>query len=355
MVFLPGKALQLIVVSVICASSLMVVASPPAVTWSDDLAPVVPASALTVVDESPAVNLPSICTRLVEPGWQTHVDLLHYKPRIRGLDYAALDYGNALAIGTGAVQRMDYADDVGIRAGLMYRTKTGWGVGVQGTSIDFSGFDSVQRPQGAGQLFATRVHPDSNQEADTATAQGALEFRYVDLMATRTISSNRFGSFDTFGGFRWADINQSLAFDYDGRDFLQGHLQQDQSTHAFGLRMGASSVWKWANGFGLNGSVAGSLLHGRFDTHATETNLFGNQLMAEMSDDYDDLISVLEVSLGASWECRWFAVTAAYELGGWFNANNRGLFVDDQHEGVIAPFSNDILLQGYSIRLTSWF
>ena len=92
-------------------------------------------------------------------------------------------------------------------------------------------------------------------------------------------------------------------------------------------------------------------MHGRFETHNLETNLNGEQLMAEMSDDFDDLVSVLDVGLGVSWRCRWVTIQAVYELSGWYNANNRGLYVDDQHEGIYAPFSNDILLQGYAIRL----
>ena len=191
---------------------------------------------------------------LVVPGWQAGIELLHYTPRLRGLDYAALDFGNSLALGTGAIQHLEYEDDAGYRAGVGYLTRTGWGVGVQLTSIDFSGFDQVERPADSGQLFATRTHPDSNQEAETASAAGALDFRYVDLILSRTCFANRFSRVDVFGGLRWAEVDQQLNFSYDGRDFLQGVVEQQQTMNAFGLRFGSSAEWRLAGGFGVVGN-----------------------------------------------------------------------------------------------------
>ena len=170
-------------------------------------------------------------------------------------------------------------------------------------------------------------------------------------MVLRMCFANRFSRVDVFGGARWVEIAQDLVFNYDGRDFLQGVVQQQQAINAFGLRLGSSAEWRLAGGFGLVGNFGGSLMHGRFATSSLETNVSGTQLMAEMSDDYNDLLSVLDMGLGVSWRNRWVTVQAVYELSGRDNANNRALFVDDQHEGVYGLFSNDILLQGYGIRL----
>ena len=102
---------------------------------------------------------------LVVPGRQAGVDLLQYTPRLRGTDYAALDYGNALWLGTGSIQRLAYNDSAGYRAGVGYLMRMGWGVSVQMASIDFSGFDQVDRPTGSGQLFARERIPTAIKKA----------------------------------------------------------------------------------------------------------------------------------------------------------------------------------------------
>ena len=284
------------------------------------------------------------------PGWHTYFDVLQLKPRTRGLDYAAVESGDALALGTGSLRRFEYGEDTGFRTGVSYLTNTGWAVGLQYSTIDFQGSDSVSRPPDNGQLFATRTHPDSNQEAEFATARGTLDFETIDLIASRAIYANRFSYATLFGGLRWASVDHDQDFAYDGRDFLMGAIVQRQEVQAFGLRMGSSADWRMAGGFGISATFAGSLLHGRFDTSNLETNLDGQQLMAEMSDKYDDLVTTLELTLGISWQASWFTLLVGYELDGWFNVNNRALFVDDQHEGVHAPLSNDVLLHGYFIR-----
>ncbi len=280
------------------------------------------------------------------------ISFLNLKPTLRGLDYAVTEDGTSLTVGRGDLQALEHETDSGLRALLGYRTATGWGLAVRYSTIEFEGEDHVVRPDGTGQLFATRTHPDGNEEADTADAVGDLEYHVFDLEASNRILANSFIEMSVFGGLRWAEINVNSQFDYDGRDFVLGRLRDTMETSGVGLQLGGEGSWKIAGGFALTGRVSAGLMRANFRTHRFETNLDDAVVLVDATNEFAQAMPNAEFAGGLSWTRGPFTVAAAYELINWFNAYDRGMFVDDIHEASFGPFSEDILLDGFSLTTT---
>lgn len=280
------------------------------------------------------------------------IALLNLKPTLRGMDYAVTEDGTSLTVGRGDLQALEHETDSGFRALLGYRTATGWGLAARYSTIEFEGEDHVVRPDGTGQLFATRTHPDGNEEADTADAVGDLEYHVFDLEASNRILANSFIEMNIFGGLRWAEINVHSQFDYDGRDFVLGRLRDTMEANGIGLQIGSEGSWKIAGGFALTGRVSAGLMRANFKSHRFETNLDDAVVLVDATNEFAQAMPNAEFSGGVSWTRGPFTIAGAYELINWFNAYDRGMFVDDIHEASFGPFSEDILLDGFSLTTT---
>ena len=108
-----------------------------------------------------------------------------------------------------------------MRATVGYRTRTNWALSTSFTYLDTSGQALAQSPPN-GILFSTRTHPEANEDADSAVANGSFDYKVFDIVAGRPVFENRFSHVEIFGGVRFADIAQTLRADYDGRDFVNG-------------------------------------------------------------------------------------------------------------------------------------
>lgn len=292
-----------------------------------------------------------LCCDLECPVWEGSIDYLYWRPRQRGLDYAVVEDGAALTVGSGRIRELELDRESGIRGSLAYRTKTGWGLLFGYTHYDTDGINSVLRPPGVGELFATRSHPDSNEEADIATATGSLDYQVFDVLGYRSIFRNRFSDVRLFGGVRFADIDQATSIDYDGRDFVDGLVSSRMQMDGFGLRVAAEGNWRMGFGFGVFGRVGGGLVLGRFQTRLFESNLNGAELITAMEDDYTKAVPQLDLAGGVSWGWRGLSVSVGYEMTDWFDLSNRSVFIDDIHEGLYGPFETDILLEGLFARV----
>ena len=313
-----------------------------------------PAAATTMLDCGDVATARVDCGAcdLTNACWLFGLDYLNWKPRQRGMDFAVAENGDALTVGSGRVHNLELDRDTGVRASIGYQTTTGWVLAVRYTYYDTDGNASVARPPGIGELFATRSHPDTNEEAEIATATADFDYKVFDIEASRSIYVNRFSDIRVFGGVRFADIGQRLRVDYDGRDFVNGVVATDMAMDSFGFQMGTEGHWRMARGFGLFGRVSTGLAHGRFDTSLFEANLDGIQLITDARDSYDQAVPVLELSGGVAWRRGGLEVIAGYEFSNWFNLSNRAALVDDIHEGLYGPFENDVLLEGLFARVS---
>ena len=308
---------------------------------------------VTKLASSPAAAtrpIASQCCDLECPAWEGSIDYLFWRPRQRGLDYAVSEDGSALTVGRGQVHEMKLDRDSGIRGQLAYRTKTGWGLALAYTHFETDGNGLAVRPPGVGELFATRSHPDTNEEADIALATGSFDYQVFDVLGYRSIYRNRFSDVQLFGGVRFADIDQAMRVDYDGRDFVNGVFTNEMNMDGFGFRVGADGTWWMGYGFGLFGRVGGGLVLGRFRTELFESDLNGAQLITSIEDDYHQAVPEIDLAGGISWRRNAFSVSVGYEMTNWFNLSNRAAFIDDIHEGLYGPFDMDVLLEGVTAR-----
>ncbi|MEZ6119782.1 MAG: Lpg1974 family pore-forming outer membrane protein [Pirellulaceae bacterium] len=208
-----------------------------------------------------------------EAGLVGGVSYLRLKPSIRGLDYALIEDGTALTVGRSELQHLDLDSDSGLRAFLGYRTRAGWTAGVRYLTTDFIGTDSVERPPGIGQLFATRSHPDGNEEGDIAQADGSLDVQVFDLEASKCVIRSPFANVSLFGAVRWTELSLNNTFRYDGRDFVNGVIRENLAVDGAGLQFGAQCDWKWAFGFALTGRASAGLTRATFQSARLETNI----------------------------------------------------------------------------------
>jgi hypothetical protein len=299
----------------------------------------------------PDCDRPAASCDLECPVWEGYVDYLYWRPRQRGLDYAVSEDGTALTVGRGEIHELELDRHSGIRGQLAYRTKTGWGMSFGYTYYQTEGTDTAIRPAGIGELFATRSHPDTNEEAEIAIATGSFDYQVFDVLGYRSIFRNRFSDVRIFGGVRLADIDQALRVDYDGRDFVSGVVSSQMRMDGFGLRVGAEGTWRMSHGFGVFGRAGGGLVLGRFRSSLFESNLNGAQLITVVDDDYHQAVPELDLAGGVSWSWNGLSLAAGYEMTDWFNLSNRAAFIDDIHEGLYGPFNADILLEGLFARI----
>ncbi len=283
------------------------------------------------------------------PGWNASVEYLNWRLRRRGLDFAITTDVTSLTVGAGDVQNLTFGRDSGVRTGLSYTTTAGWEIGFGYTHFDTQATDSAVEPTG-GNLWATRSHPDGNEEALTADAFGTLDYDLFDLEVRRWFPVNRFAAVQLLGGLRWSDINQGLRYEYNGRDFANGAIDNPVSMQGFGVRLGAAGYWQLPRGFSLFARGAGTLSYGKFQMRLLETNLAGADTIVDVTDEYQQAVPALEAAVGASWRDERFEFSGGYELTNWFNLADRTMFVDNVHEGAYSPDSMDLLLDGFFVR-----
>lgn len=283
------------------------------------------------------------------PGWLVSVDYLNWDLHQRGTDFAIPTDDGALAIGSGSVQHVEMDRDSGFRMNLGYRLASGWELAAGYTYFATSATASAVAPAG-GNMFATRSHPNDNEEAETADAAASFDYDVFDLETRSPWLQSCPVAVQWFGGLRWATVDQDFQATYDGEDFDNGVCRQSTGMTGFGLRLGAESQWRWNANWGLFGSAAGSVLYGRFHSHMRETNVDGADTVVDVRDDYGQAVPVIEAAVGVAWNRGPVEIRGGYEIANWFNLADRSMFPDSVHEGAYAPSSGDVLLEGLFLR-----
>jgi len=284
------------------------------------------------------------------PGWLVSVDYLNWNLYQRGTDFAVTTDDSALAIGSGSVQHLEMDRDSGFRANLGYRLASGWELAAGYTYFHTAATASAVEPAG-GNMWATRSHPNENEEAATADAAGSFNYNVFDVEARSPWQQSCPVALQWFGGLRWADIGQDFQVTYDGVDFDNSVYRTSTSMTGFGLRLGAESQWRWNSNWSLFGSAAGSLVYGRFHTQFLETNVSGADTIVDVRDDYRQAVPVVDAAVGVAWNRGPVQIRGGYEMANWFNLADRAMFPDNVHEGAYAPSSQDVLLEGLFLRL----
>jgi hypothetical protein len=286
------------------------------------------------------------------PGWLVSVDYLSWDLHQRGTDFAITTDDAALAVGSGAVHRLEMDRDSGFRLNLGYRLASGWELAA-GYTYFHTAAVAAAAESGNGNLWATRSHPNENEEASTANANGSFDYHVIDLEARSPwLQTSCPLALQWFGGLRWAGIDDAFQVAYDGMDFDNGLYSRTTGLTGFGLRMGAEGHWRWSPHWSLFGRAAGSVLYGQFHTEYLETNVGGADTIVAVRDDYRQAVPVIDAALGLAWTRGPVEIRGGYEMANWFDLQDRSMFPDNVHEGAFAPASSDVLLEGFFLRFS---
>lgn len=291
------------------------------------------------------------CEELCCPGWEAAAEMVYFKPRQRGLDYAVSEDGTTAVFGNATIHNLDYDRNAGARASVGYRTKTGWAVRGGYTSFETDGIAGADRPTGIGQLFPTRSQPDGFVETDSARARSQFEYHTFDLTGDRPVYQNSFSLLSIFGGVRWVDLDELHRFTYNGRDFTNGRVIDQNKMSGVGLRMGSEGRWQMAKGISVFGSLAGGLTYGRFTSTTFEDNLDSAIVVTDVTNRFEQAVANLEARGGVSASWRNVLVSAGYELNNWFGVIDRTVFTGNVERGGLATISDDLLLEGLFVRV----
>lgn len=183
-----------------------------------------------------------------------------------------------------------------------------------------------------------------------------FSFSVFDLEARYPVIQRTHLEMYLFGGVRWAELDQEFLVRYDGDMFDDGRFSDSTRMSGAGLRMGTEMNWWWNSSWGVFGSMSGSLLYGRFQTHLLEAERACTppcrDTIVDVYDAYGQPVPVLDAAVGIAWNYRCLQVRGGYEMVSWFNFADRSMFPDETHEGAYSPKSTDVLLDGFFIRLT---
>lgn len=283
------------------------------------------------------------------PGWYVQADYLNWEPHRTGLGVAILDpAGLGVPSSGGAVQALALGRDSGLRVALGRRTVTGWDVGFRYTH--FSTDNHLTFAPGGGQVLALLSSPASGlTNADSVDATAGLELNVYDLEAGRWLRFGDSVSSRVSLGLRYAQIDQHLQARYDGGFFSNGVVDAPTAFEGFGGRLAGAVYWDLAGGFSVFGDLGLSLLAGELRSDRYEEN-FGTTVV-DATNELEQVIPVVELSVGGAWSRGPWTLAAGYELSNWFNVATTTNFVDNFNGGSLDAGTSDLGFDGFFLRL----
>jgi hypothetical protein len=278
----------------------------------------------------------------------------NWKMRRRDLDFAVTHSGTALAIGSGEIKELSFDRDNNFKAFLGFKLDDGWKAGIVYSNYRTSQSMALES-QFAGSLFATRSHPKYNEEAFDAEIAAVFESNVFDAEVRGDINLSDRASITVFGGFRWMDVTQSVVTAYDGLDFNEGLITQQNQSDLFGLRFGGVGSFNISDDFYLFGSLEATIAYGDHAVSLNEMdNEFGTQdILVDVQDTYGQGHLLSAAAFGVGWEftdgCD---LKLGYEVNYWGGLADRLVFLDDTHEAMFSHETEDILMDGFFVRLS---
>jgi hypothetical protein len=289
-----------------------------------------------------------------ERGWASGLffdaDYLLIKPRRNALDYAVVA-PNRDQIPSGSVESLEWELRSAFRFGLGYELANSWRLGVHYTYLHSTDSATVNAPAG-GAVYATLTRAGTFDQVATATATANLNYNVIDVEASKFAALCDSLGLNVFGGARVAWIDQKFSATYNGGPFGANNATVDTPVffEGAGLTLGAEAVWKIYRGLGLYGRARGSLLSGRFRNFLTETNNNGQNVIVDVRERYYQLVPVLELGAGVSFQTEHVYVGIGYDVANWFNMTD-SLDFPSTNIGKPERRTSDLMLEGLSVRL----
>jgi hypothetical protein len=288
-------------------------------------------------------------TQVQPAGFFVSADLLIWRPRLGGMDFAILD-PRADLTPMGQVRSLAHDVNGGFRTNLGYRFHEGWDVGFVYTYFHSSANDSLGAGPG-GLLYPTKTRPGIVDTATQAQAESGINYNTYDLEFGRSWRVDESLVLRGIGGIRYASIDTDATYRYDGRQASQAMVMTQSGFEGAGPMAGLEARWTCTEAFHLFGNSRGGLLYGDYRSSFRETNGNGLLVNSDVSDTFTGVAPFAAVVLGA--EYRWgnFSLAAGYEVTHWFGVSNQVRHADDFADGKVDRQKNDLSFDGVFFRL----
>lgn len=278
-------------------------------------------------------------------------EILLLRARRRELDYAiSSSVADGSALGT--IESLEWKPNAGLRIGGGWRFgPEGWETGIYYTNFQTSDHQAIAKPPG-GTLLATMTAPILPiVMVDTATANSRLTIDLLDLEAAHRYSVSDSFTIRLSGGGRFAWIDQRFTALYDGGDASNTVVKMPIRFHGGGLRVGCEGYWDVTRCLSIFAGGHGSLLLGNFSSRYRETTSNGATLIADVTDHFEKMVPVAELSLGLAWQGQYVHARLGYNLANWFGLVDSPDFSNFVHTGKIFYRTSDLSLSGLSFEL----
>ena len=255
----------------------------------------------------------------------------------------------------GSIASVDWGASSGLRVGLGYRpTDSLLDATVTYTFLWASAAQLLAAPTG-GLLYATQTRPGLVDMVANAQAASTMSYNVIDLVIGRTVPLDGFFVLRWSGGVRIAAINEALDVMYDGIQATQTHVLRHSNFVGSGLTMSTEGRWNLPNDLSLYGRAGGALVGGGQYANYLETDLAGATINANLTDQFWQVIPVLEMGIGIMWQRYGYQISIGYEVTNWFNLVTRTYLSDDLAEGKFIRKQGDLSIEGMYFRLTKSF
>lgn len=216
----------------------------------------------------------------------------------------------------------------------------------------------VAQPAG-GQLWATRIHPDSaigSHAATSADGRAGLDYNVIDFTVSCqfTMDCCRRVDFTLFGGFRYGKINQTLNIVYlDSVNSRSATINDEIDLDGYGIRVGGELEANVVGGLSVFGRGAFSVLAARASAHYTENDYNGESTsdLVDVSETYYQAVPVVETAFGVALRRGYWQIAGGYEMALWGNVGERRDYCDDVEDQKFSCPSSDLILDGFFLRL----
>jgi hypothetical protein len=314
-----------------------------------------------VVDVTPP-DLPSRPSMIREstaetpeiPQWGLSAEYLLAFPKRADMDYAIPDATNNKTP-EGTIQSLDWGASSGVRAALTYRpTGSLVDTAFSYTYIGAGSAQSAFAPIG-GLLYPTQTRPGLVDSATTATATGGMAYNVWDLTIGRFMPLEDYFLVRWSAGARVAYVNQNFNVLYNGLQATFTNVLRANSFIGGGLVAAAEGRWTLPNDFIIYGKAGGALVGGGQYSNLLETDIAGAIVNANLTDRYWQVVPVMEMSFGITWQRYGYQIGVGYEMSNWFKLVNRTTLVDTVSEGKFVRQQTDLTIQAIVFRFTKTF
>jgi len=310
-------------------------------------------------------------------GWFISFDLLYWKARVAGTEYAYTDQDKIASLPIkGRKKSMEFGWDWGIRAGIGYNfDNDGWDFNARYTWWETAGSDSVRAGlnssvvplRGSSSLTTAAAANQTVGEFIFATSAKSLyniDYQAVDVELGRDYYVSSTLSLRPFWGLKTAWIDQEQKTHYTGGDptvnqgihllGLQGntvHVKEDCDFWGLGPRTGINSRWYMGNKLSIFGNVSGALLLGHFDVDHKERYSAVGDARIRLHANRHAFAPMVNFELGMRYDTylnndrNHLGIGVGFEAEYWWRQNQM-LKIDDFIDLKYERYSEDIAFYG---------